>query len=124
MKSRRTFLKTTAVGMTGLAASCTAGTATALASTQTVAPSDQVKVGVIGCKGMGFSNLKQHLQVPGVECVAMCDVDRNILEERAGQVEAIQGKRPKMYGDYRKLVEKYSGMQLVVVLKMIKRRML
>ena len=105
MKNRRNFLKTTAIGITGLAASCTAGTAAALASTKKVAPSDQVKVAVIGCKGMGFSNLRQHLQVPGVECVAMCDVDSNVLQERAAQVEEIQGKRPQTYGDYRKLLE-------------------
>ena len=32
-----------------------------------VAPSDQVRVGVIGCNGMGFQNLLSILKVPEVD---------------------------------------------------------
>ncbi|MFN8430590.1 MAG: Gfo/Idh/MocA family oxidoreductase [Spirosomataceae bacterium] len=68
-------------------------------------PSDQLKVGLIGCKGMGYSNLQRHLKIPGVECIALCDIDQSVLNERAGQVEKLQGKKPALYGDYRKLLE-------------------
>jgi len=37
-----------------------------------ISPSDQLKVGLIGCKGMGYSNLQRHLKIPGVECIALC----------------------------------------------------
>lgn len=41
----------------------------------------------------------------GVVCAALCDVDRNVLEERAVDVEKLAGYKPKMYGDFRKLLE-------------------
>jgi predicted dehydrogenase len=44
----------------------------------------------------------------------MCDVDRNILEARAAETEEIQGKAPKLYGDYRKLLE-HKGLDAVVI---------
>ena len=70
-----------------------------------VAPSDMVKVALVGCRSMGFNILKLHLQQPGVECVALCDVDANVLENRANDVLELQGKKPKIYKDYRKLLE-------------------
>jgi predicted dehydrogenase len=66
---------------------------------------EKVVVGLVGCLGMGFSNLKTFLAQPNVECAALCDVDRNVLEERAAEVEKIQGKKPLLYNDYRKLLE-------------------
>src|SRR5690606_35969108 len=66
---------------------------------------EMVVVGLVGCLGMGFSNLKTFLAQPNVECGALCDVDRNVLEERAAEVEKIQGKKPLLYDDYRKLLE-------------------
>jgi predicted dehydrogenase len=66
---------------------------------------EKVVVGLVGCLGMGFSNLKTFLAQPNVECGALCDVDRNVLEERAAGVEKIQGKKPVLYDDYRKLLE-------------------
>ena len=36
-----------------------------------VAASDRVRVGVIGCNGMGFSNLRSILKIPEVECGAL-----------------------------------------------------
>jgi len=66
---------------------------------------DKVVVGLIGCKGMGFNNLKAFLSQSNVECGGLCDVDQNVLEERAAQTEEITGKKPKLFGDYRKLLE-------------------
>ena len=70
-----------------------------------LAPSDQFKIGLIGCKGMGFSNLQRHLKNSGVECIALCDVDENVLNQRASEIEKLQGKKPKTYGDYRQLLD-------------------
>lgn len=70
-----------------------------------VAPSDQLHFGVIGCNGMGWADLHAHQKVAGVECTALCDVDRNVLERRAGELEELTGKRPTLYDDYRRLLE-------------------
>jgi len=66
---------------------------------------EKVTVGLIGCNGMGFSNLTAFLKQPNIECVALCDVDRNVLEKRAAEVEKIQGKKPILYDDFRKLID-------------------
>jgi hypothetical protein len=58
---------------------------------------EKIVVGLVGCLGMGFNNLKTFLNQPNVECGALCDVDRNVLEERAAEVEKIQDKKPLLY---------------------------
>jgi predicted dehydrogenase len=70
-----------------------------------ISGNEKLTVGLIGCKGMGFYNLEDHLRVPGIECAALCDVDENILNARAADVQKITGKAPKLYKDYRKLLE-------------------
>src|SRR6185312_5768376 len=44
-------------------------------------------------------------QFPEVECVALCDVDENVLNKRATEVEKMKGKKPKLYKDYRQVLE-------------------
>ncbi len=70
-----------------------------------VSANDKIHVGVIGCKGMGWSNLQQHLKIPQIECIALADVDQSVLDERAANVETLQGKRPQLFKDYRKMLE-------------------
>jgi predicted dehydrogenase len=64
-----------------------------------------VRVGLIGCNGMGWANLTSFLKHPGVECTALCDVDSNVLNRRSAELEKRAGKKPTLYGDYRKLLE-------------------
>jgi predicted dehydrogenase len=71
-------------------------------STSTV---DKIQFAVIGCNGMGWSNMRTHLEINEVECVAVCDVDQSVLDKRTAEVESIQGTKPKQYTDYRKLLE-------------------
>jgi predicted dehydrogenase len=70
-----------------------------------VAPSDQVRVGVIGVNGMGFENLRSALKIPEVECGALCDVDASVLNRRVSQVEQQTGIKPKPYSDFRELLD-------------------
>lgn len=70
-----------------------------------VPANDKVVVALIGCKGMGFSDLRAFLAQPGVECGGLCDVDANVLNERAAETEQITGKKPRIYADYRKMLE-------------------
>lgn len=70
-----------------------------------VSPNDKIGFALIGCNGMGWTNMARHFKVEGIECVALCDVDQNVLEQRAAEVEKIQGKKPRLYGDYRKLLD-------------------
>ncbi|KPK04185.1 MAG: oxidoreductase [Gemmatimonas sp. SG8_28] len=70
-----------------------------------VAPSDQVRVGVIGCNGMGFSNLRSILKIPDVTCAALCDVDASVLARRSEEVERATGVRPAGHADFRRMLE-------------------
>jgi predicted dehydrogenase len=70
-----------------------------------VQPNDKINVGVIGCKGMGFADLQSLLEIDEVDCRALCDIDANVLRERAAEVEASTSLRPKLYGDYRELLD-------------------
>lgn len=73
--------------------------------TRTIKASDQINFGLIGCKGMGWSNMNAHLKLPQVNCIALADVDQSVLDQRAEDVFKLRGKRPKQYRDYRKLLE-------------------
>ena len=72
---------------------------------KTRSANDKIVAGLIGCKGMGFANIKAFLAQENTECGALCDVDENILKERAVDLEKIQGKKPALYKDFRKLLE-------------------
>lgn len=98
--TRRQFIRTSS---TALAAASVAP----LSSLRnfTVAPSDTVNIALIGCRSMGFGDLTNALNVEGVNCIGLCDIDKNILENRAADVKEMTGSAPQLYGDYRKLLE-------------------
>lgn len=75
-------------------------------SARPVGANDQINVALIGCKSMGWANLSDFLIHPEVNCVALCDIDKNILETRAAEVEKAKNRGPKLYGDYRKLLDR------------------
>lgn len=72
-----------------------------------IAPSDQLNVGAIGLNGMGWADLSAALKVPGVNVVALCDIDKNVLDKRMGELQKqnVDTSKVKTYGDYRKLLE-------------------
>lgn len=100
--TRRHFLE---LGSAALAGFGLAPSSRLTSSDRPVAPSDQLHFGVIGCNGMGWANLNAHRALPGVECIALCDVDRNVLDERAAALEERSGEAPALYEDYRRLLE-------------------
>ena len=69
-------------------------------------PAVPLRVGLIGTGWYGKSDLFRLIQVVPVEVVALCDVDKNILNAAAKLVSQRQksGKTPKLYGDYRKML--------------------
>ncbi|HYW50978.1 MAG TPA: Gfo/Idh/MocA family oxidoreductase [Gemmatimonadaceae bacterium] len=105
--SRRTFIRQSAATAAG-ATLVAAVPALALPRRQParVAPSDQLNVGVIGAKGMGWSDMRSHLKIAGVNCVALADVDQGVLAERSKDVVALGGKAPQGFEDYRRLLER------------------
>lgn len=70
-----------------------------------------VRVGVIGCGGIGFHHLKHLLQINSVEVEAGCDINPSTLE-RFGNEAGLPKK--SLYRDYRQLL-KQSDVEAVVV---------
>ena len=70
-----------------------------------VGPNDTINVGLVGCNGMGFSDLSSFLKMSEINVIALCDVDENVLQARTADLEKAGIKKPKWYGDYRKLLE-------------------
>jgi len=55
---------------------------------------------------MGWADLCAMLQNPGVQLVALCDVDQAVLDARTADAEKNWGRRPDQYRDYRRLLER------------------
>jgi predicted dehydrogenase len=72
-----------------------------------ISPADQLNIGAIGINGMGWANITAALKVPGVNLVALCDVDKNVLDKRMNDLAKlnIEASKVKTYNDYRKLLE-------------------
>lgn len=71
------------------------------------APSDQINIGAIGIKGMGWANVTSALKQPGVNLVALCDVDKSVLDKRMADLAGlnVDASKVKTYNDYRKLLD-------------------
>lgn len=72
---------------------------------QGVSPSDKIRVALIGGNSMGWNDLASFLKNREVECVALCDVDRNVLNRRIDDIVKLGFQKPRLYVDYRKMLE-------------------
>ncbi|MEA3365928.1 MAG: Gfo/Idh/MocA family oxidoreductase, partial [Candidatus Hydrogenedentes bacterium] len=66
---------------------------------------DRIRAGIIGMHGRGTYLMKALTKVEGAEVRAICDVDSEVLDARAGEFEKNVGKRVKTYRDLRALIE-------------------
>ncbi len=105
MKSRREFLQTSLLAGAGLSVPSFIQAETLRNLANKISPSDTINFGVIGCKGMGWSDMNAHLKLPNVNCIALADIDESVLAQRSSDVENLRGKKPTVYGDYRKMLE-------------------
>ena len=96
--TRRDFVKES-----GLAAGALAG-ATALAGrSEAASRNDTIRVAVAGVRGRGGSHIQGFEALPGVEVVALCDVDDSIMDQRVGELEKDTGRSIKRFRDFREL---------------------
>lgn len=105
--SRRLFLKNSgrAAAAVCIGTIPIAGAFAETISNNKISAADKLRIGLIGCNGMGWSNLREHVALPGVECMALCDVDETVLNRRASELEAMTGKKATLYKDFRRLLE-------------------
>lgn len=97
--NRRGFIKTSVAAAAGI------GLIGGLKAHRIVAPSDRINVGLIGARNMGYTDLKAQIATGGVNCIALCDVDQRILDNRSGELRKVFGQSPRLYTDFRKMLE-------------------
>lgn len=62
----------------------------------------EVRIGMIGTGGRGTGVLEAAHKVPGVRVTALCDIDRQRMEEAAA---VVGDDKPALFDDYRRLLE-------------------
>ena len=71
-----------------------------------VAANDKIVLGLIGCGGMGAVDMRTLMEKPEIEVAALCDVDSDRMTNDINDVEKKYGKRPGIYSDFRKMLER------------------
>jgi predicted dehydrogenase len=94
--SRRSFLK----------ASAAAGAAIAIPYVLGAEKDKKYRTALIGTGWWGMNITREAIKSGECKIVAMCDVDKNILNPAAAEVEKLTGIAPVKYKDYRELLEK------------------
>src|SRR5215203_944677 len=90
MSDRRRFLQQSSALIGGATLASAINNSAFAIFNNPIPPSDQVNIGAIGINGMGWSNVVAALKVPGVNLVAVCDVDAT---------------KVKSYSNYKQLLE-------------------
>ncbi len=99
--NRRTFL-----GMAGMVAMS--------GRVVSAAPSETVRVAVIGVNGRGSALANEFARKKNAEVVALCDIDDATFAKPVKAVEKISGKAPRTEKDYRRLLDDKSIDALVI----------
>src|SRR5205807_7984146 len=99
---RRVFLK-------GTGKAVTLGAATLALGGKVLGANDRVRIAVCGVRGRGHDHIRGFHKLPGVELVALCDVDENVLNGRLGGGEALGVSRRKAFVDIGTLPEANDG---------------
>ncbi len=104
--SRRQFLQTSTLATAAVPAFgglilTSQGTARAA-----VRPNTKVRLGLIGCGGMGRGDLATFFLNDEVDCPVICDVDDAHLAQVAELVEKQRGHQPDTVKDFRRVIER------------------
>ncbi len=94
MSSRRHFLMTAG------------GVAAAHVAARRASANDTIRLAVLGVHGRGKSHINGFQPLPNVEVVALCDPDRQVLEERAAEFGKKYNKKFDLEQDLRKIFDR------------------
>jgi predicted dehydrogenase len=71
-----------------------------------VAPSDKVRIGMIGCGGISVADSNAFLSHPECEIVSICDVDDAMIGTTLERLDKLRGMKPDTVKDYRRVVDR------------------
>lgn len=103
--NRRSFIKQSGIVAAGVGLSTIIPVEILASVRKRVSANDKIGIGVIGIKGQGWANLTNLLKSPEAECVALCDIDDTIINQRKADLAKLAPNAyPKIYKDYRKML--------------------
>ncbi len=104
--SRREFLTRSGQVAAGVVAGSAMITRAApIVSNRVIGANDLIVVANIGIRGQGRGLMRGFAALENVEVKTLCDVDLNLIPERAQQAAEIQGKEPGSEQDLRRVLE-------------------
>jgi predicted dehydrogenase len=74
--------------------------------TSAIAPSDRVRLGIIGCGGISVADSNAFLAHPEVEIVSVCDVDDACVAKTIARLEKLGRKAPTAEKDFRRVIDR------------------
>ena len=102
--SRRKFVKNIANTMV-LAGSASIPAAFSIPAYIKKMPSNTIRLGAIGLKGIGWANTQSFKKHADAEVVAFADIDQNINTQRKEEFKKLYNEEVQLFSDYRKLLE-------------------
>ncbi|MHC4201423.1 MAG: Gfo/Idh/MocA family protein [Planctomycetota bacterium] len=97
--TRRRFLKASLAGAAG------AGIASGLSTwSRVLGANEDIRVGQVGFRGQGGGHIKRYQRIKGVRVVALCDVDKDVLNKKVRDFEK-RKQKVEAYTDVRKMLE-------------------
>jgi predicted dehydrogenase len=102
--NRREFLGASAANAAGIAAASVASLA-GVTVVAKAAPTERLAVGVVGIRSQGRTLASALAVFPDADVAALCDIDEGLLIQAARDVEALQGHSPRMFTDFRRLLD-------------------
>lgn len=105
--NRRQFFISSSIAAAGLAlpGCTTTRQASVRPRSRIIGPNDTIRIAVVGFNGRGKDHIEGYRKLAGVKIVALCDVDRKVLEAEAKKF-ADRGEPVATFTDVRKLLER------------------
>ena len=106
--SRRRFLRDS-IGLGATSAVLSGASASASSADQVAGANDRIRIALIGCGGMGRGDLRDFLKLPGVQCVALCDVDdaqAQVAQKDVLDADAVKQKPELVTRDFRRVLDR------------------
>ncbi len=98
--TRRRFVNTSLTSIGAL------GAARAAARGAVPGANEKIRVGLIGCGGMGRGDILTFLKHKDTACPVICDVDDAQIEKVGKAIEGASGRRPDAVKDFRRVMDR------------------
>ena len=71
-----------------------------------VGPNEKIRIGLVGCGGMGGGDLTEFLRNDDVDCAVVCDVDDAHIAKGVEIVQKLRNHAPDTVKDFRRIIER------------------